>query len=172
VSQAQNLYDRTNLVSQSTEVRWFIPGDGPTVQKDLGRTVIDSYYCDLLDDGFSVKVRQIDSPGVFMKIRTAVHPRIAIGDIEGTPETWLRIEPERLIWNTEEDRVEVRKRIVKSKGIEVAYIELGGEVWWSLALRVRGAALPRLPRHIAIHLRHCSEAISCSYPTWLLRKRR
>jgi hypothetical protein len=142
------------------------------MKQGRGRTLIDSYHCDLLADGISVKVRHTESPGVFLKIRTAVHPRIAIGDVEGAPETWLRVRAHPPLSDAEGDWLDVRKRIVKRNGIEVAHIELGDEVWWSLALRVRGSRLPRLPREIATHLRrHSAAAISCSYPILLLGER-
>jgi hypothetical protein len=159
-------------VSRSTEVRWFIPGDGPPLCKDRVRLVIDSYACELLADGVSLKVRDADLPGVFLKIRTAVHPPMACGDVDGVPETWLRIEAEQLPSNAHGDRFEVRKRIVKRKGIEVTHLEFGDEVWWTLAVRMQGSAFPRLPREIAKHLRrHRAIAVSCSYPTWLLNAR-
>jgi hypothetical protein len=134
--------------------------------------VIDNYSCNLLADGISVKVRHRERPGVFLKIRTAVHPRIAIGGVEGAPETWLRMELQRPLSDTDGDSLQVRKRIARRKGIEVAHLELGEEVWWSLAIRMRGPTLPRLPREIATHLRrHCDDATSCSYPMWLLSER-
>jgi hypothetical protein len=155
-------------VSLSTEIRWFIPGVGPQLPKG-GRSVTDSYSCEVLAGGVSAKLRDGDGAGAFFKIRTALHPPIAFGDVKGVPETWLRVEPEQVWWNPHGDRIEVRKRISRRKGVEVTHLEVGEESWWSLAIRARNFTFPRLPGEISGHLRRSGEeAVSCSYPTWLL----
>jgi hypothetical protein len=171
VNRSPYVFEGAKSVSVSTEVRWFIPGQGPQLS-NRGRSVVDSYSGELIAGGLSAKVRDGDSSAAFVKIRIAVHPATVFGEVEGVPETWLRIQPERISWNPDGDRFEVRKQIVRHKGIEVAHLEFGDEFWWSLAIRTRDFTFPRLPRKIVSHLRrHHAELVSCSYPTWLLSGR-
>jgi hypothetical protein len=166
-------YAHPSSVSLSTEVRWFVLGDGPPLHKTSARSLVDTYYHDLLADGLSVKFRYSDRPAALFKMRIAIHLPVAVGDVEGEPQTWLRrrIEPDELRSRVCEDRLVVRKRITRHQGVEVAQIELGDERWWSLAMRMRGSSLPRLPHEQAKHLRQYSaSAVSCSYPSWLLSR--
>jgi hypothetical protein len=164
-------YVHPSSVSLSTEVRWFIPGDGPPLHKTSARSLVDTYYHDLLAYGLSVKFRYTDRPAALLKMRIAVHIPVAVNDVAGEPQTWLRrpIDPDELRSRVSEDGLVVRKRITRHQGVEVAQIEMGGEMWWSLAVRMRGSSVPRLPHEQAKHLRqHRAGAVSCSYPTWLL----
>jgi hypothetical protein len=172
VNQARYVH-HSSSVSLSTEVRWFVRGDGPPLHKTSARSLVDTYYHDLLADGLSVKFRYTERPAALLKMRIAVHLPIAVGDVEGEPQTWLRrrIEPDELRSRVCEDRLVVRKRITRHQGVEVAQIELGDETWWSLAVRMRGSSIPRLPHEQAKHLRqHRAFAVSCSYASWLLER--
>jgi hypothetical protein len=169
VGRSPNMFESAISISRSTEVRWFIRGPGPQLPNRC-RSFIDSYSCELLAGSVSAKLRDGDASGAFLKIRAAVHPPVTFGDVTGTPETWLRIEPERISWNPHGDRFEVRKKIFRHNGIEVAHLEFGTDSWWSLAIRAKASGFPLMPREIANHIhRRGITAVSCSYPTWLIK---
>jgi hypothetical protein len=160
-------HDCARLVKSLTEVRWFIPGDGPLLDDCVAVARVDSYFCDLLADGFSVKRRDAAVAITSLKLRCDIHPRVCVGCVEGSPETWLRWELQGP-FDPPSDRVEVHKLLTKRQGVEVAQLSFGDEAWWSLALRVRNSKLPRLPRSIFAHLNRDPDATtSCSYAGWL-----
>jgi hypothetical protein len=171
VGRSPNLFRTASSVSRSTEVRWFIRGQGPQLPTGA-RSFIDHYSSELLASSISAKLRQGDAAGAFLKTRTAVHPPVDFGGLEGIPETWLRLETEWIPWDPSGERFAVRKEVFRHHGIEVAHLEFGNEVWWSLALRARDAKFPGVPREIVHHIQSSGTAVvSCSYPTWLLSVR-
>jgi hypothetical protein len=171
VGRSPNLFQNASSVSRSTEVRWFIRGEGPPLPH-CGRSFVDSYFAEMLAGCISAKSREGDAGGAFLKIRTAVHPPVDFGNMTGVPETWLRLEPERIPWNPRGERFDVRKEVFRHRGFELAHLEFDDEMWWSVAIRARKGSFPRLPRHITHHMNQSPMAVvSCSYPTWLLSLR-
>jgi hypothetical protein len=157
-------------VKQLTEVRWFIPGDGPSLEKSDGRAHIDSYYRDQLADGVSVKWRHAEEPGTLFKLRIGVHAPVLLEKVQGTPETWIRVMLLARL-DSDADRIDVSKRVTRRNGVEVALLEFAQETWWSLALRIRDSDVPAPPRPIVAHLnRYRDLAVACSYPAWLLTR--
>lgn len=151
--------------TQSTEVRWFVPGCGPSLDGARIRSRIDSYCSAMLADGVSVKSRVGHGAGVFVKLRRAVLVPVAVGDLRGTPETWARWELAALPRTSAE--VHVHKVVARRKGVEVAHLVVNDEPWWTVAVRVRGAELPYLPFEIEAHLNRSGDVRCCSYSTWL-----
>jgi hypothetical protein len=121
----------------------------------------------VLDEDRSVKCRGDDGP-LEHKVRVGGPQVVEIAGVTGFAERWCKTRlprPDGVAW------LAVHKTVVRRRGIEVCRLQVAGERWWSIAVRLDVGRPPVLPGELRRWLhREQEQVMAASYPTWLLRQ--
>jgi hypothetical protein len=152
------------------EVRWFGRGAPPTSPRGKVRRRIDSYHLASLNPARSVKQRGTDGP-LEMKVRIGAVERRSYDGVVAFAERWVK----RTIRGRREALrhatwIEVDKMIWQDRGLQLAIVRVGDDEWWSMVMP--DATQPSKPasKWMSDHADVLAEAMSCSFPTWLLHR--
>lgn len=113
-----------------------------------------------------MKCRGDDGP-LEHKVRVGRPQVVEVAGVHGFAERWRKTRlprPEGVAW------LAVHKTVVHRRGIEVCRLQVAGERWWSIAVRLDVGRPPALPGELRrwLHLEQ-ERVVSASYPAWLLR---
>jgi hypothetical protein len=150
------------------EVRWFVPGALPRSlwrPDERPRVRVDAYDDESLRPTASLKRRGLQGPWEHKRCVERVHVPI-FGSVV-TAEAWTK---DRLGGVRSAGRVTlVCKRIWRRSGLEVVDLEVDGERWWSVAVKVE--PFVRVPsRFEPLGVAAASRGRTHSYPSWLLSR--
>lgn len=150
-----------------TEIRFFLPGDGPTLAEARHRRRRDRYYLPELTAERSFKLRGSGGKGE-LKVLTGRGPMLEVADgVTGPLERWSKFSVH--LATTPDGWMELAKEIHRAGPLEVTSIRSDLGSWWTVAVQVRKSGRPPLPDVVANHLSdHRVDLRCCSYAAWLV----
>ena len=149
-----------------TEVRFFVPGPGPTLAEARRRRRRDRYHLASLTPERSFKLRGRNGKGE-LKVLTARVAAVEVAEsITAEPEQWAKLAVHLPLLT--DDWIEVAKEIWQQGPVEITSIDGDLGRWWTLAVQVGPSGCPRLPDEVSHHLMAERSNLRCrSYAAWL-----
>lgn len=149
------------------EVRFFLPGPGPTLADARHRRRRDRYHLASVTTERSFKLRGTGAKGE-LKVLVGCGPALQIVDrVTGRPEQWTKFAVR--LATSPDGWIELAKEIWRAGPVEVTTISSDLGPWWTLAVQVDESGCPPLPLELASHLAEHRAELSCrSYAAWLV----
>ncbi len=149
------------------EVRFFVPGPGPTLAGARHRRRRDRYCLGSLTRERSFKLRGSGAKGE-LKVLTGRSPLLQVADlVTGQPEQWAKFSVR--LATAPDGWIELAKEIWRAGPLEVTTITSDLGPWWTLAVQVVDGSCPPLPSELGRHLVEHRPELQCrSYAAWLV----
>lgn len=149
------------------EIRFFLPGPGPTLAGARHRRRRDRYYLTSLTRERSFKLRGTGGKGE-LKVLTGRGPALQVADVvTGQPEQWAKFSVR--LATAPDGWMELAKEIWRAGPVEVTAITSDLGPWWTLAVQVDDSGCPPLPPDLGHHLAEHQAELRCrSYAAWLV----
>jgi len=149
------------------EVRFFVPGPGPTLAEARHRRRRDRYHLGSLTTERSFKLRGSGRKGE-LKVLTGRGPELQVADlVTGQAEQWAKFGVR--LATTPDGWIELAKEIWRAGPVEVTSISSDLGHWWTLAVQLGDSACPPIPPDLARHLAEHRAELQCrSYAAWLV----
>lgn len=150
-----------------TEVRFFLPGEGPTLTEARHRRRRDRYYLPELTTERSFKLRGSGGKGE-LKVLTGRGPVLEVADgVTGPLERWAKFSVH--LATTPDGWMELAKEIHRAGPVEVTAVRSDLGRWWTVAVQVGPSGCPPLPDSLVHYLTEHRADLRCqSYAAWLV----